>query len=349
MGLVLRRVRMAARAGSAVKLVQVVWVGLEESGLEPPQMEPAVPQEPRCQWRTGTVEEAAQVGIRILPGARVEMVAQGAPGAHWAMAETEEGAGRAVPGPLAPTATRWVRGLWVEMAPPEAREGSVETAGRVARSLATRVPVAWGVRAGRVEPAEAVQAVWTPLPREAMVSLVSAVALVEPVVREALEVHLELFLAQAHREISAMEETAVTVGPVEEEGTAAMVPMAMFRHRMVGMVVQVGTAVREAQGVREVPREAPGPLLVLMDLTRDSVSVGTAGTVGMDTVPKRLEKPWGMEARVAQAETTETAGMGVTVETILVIQAVLPRFLEGMAGWAVRARFQGALEVQVDQ
>jgi hypothetical protein len=77
--------------------------------------------------------------------------------------------------------------------------------------------------------------------------------------------------------------------------------------------------------------------------------VGTGETAGTVTVPKQLEKLLEMEAWVVQAETMGTVGMGATVETILVIPAVLPRSLEGAAGWAVRARFRVALEALVDR
>ena len=43
------RVQMAARAGSAVKLVQVVWVGLEVLGLEQPRVGRTAPLAPRFQ------------------------------------------------------------------------------------------------------------------------------------------------------------------------------------------------------------------------------------------------------------------------------------------------------------
>jgi hypothetical protein len=340
---------MAAPAGMAVKLALVAWAALAELELEPPRMEPAAPQGPRFQWRTGTVERAAQDGIRILPGARVEMVAPGATGARLATAETEEWEGLAVPGLLAPTATRWAQRSWVEMALRVAWGGSVETVGRVGRCLAIRVRGVLEELAGRAGRGEVVLVDWMRPLRGAAVRQGSLVGMVLPVVPEALEAHQALFLERAVRASLAMEGEAETAGQLAEEGTAAMEPMAMFQLRMAGMVGQVETAVREAQVVWVGPQEALAPMRVWMDLIGDPVMGDTEGTVETGIVPERPEKPSGTAVRAVRVETTATVALAGTVETTLAIPAVLPRSQAGQAGWAARESFRGGMEARVDR
>jgi hypothetical protein len=95
-------------------------------------------------------------------------------------------------------------GVWV---------GLVEMAGQAGLFLATRVLAAWVVRAGRAAQAGAVQAVWTPLPREAAVRRVLPVGMAQPAERAVQVAHQALFLAQVLRAVLAMEEGAETAGP----------------------------------------------------------------------------------------------------------------------------------------